>query len=286
MGIGQRVRRLPQWVMWRSGINRFARAQLVGDGRFVVAFHGVAAERHPQIGSAHPHHSADEFRFTLSWIAERFGFLTPEQFFEESTPGVLLTFDDGLNNNFEVALPILEQFEAPGLFFVTTQHVDEPANWLDYYRELAIDEWGSLANVPAALGQHFYNGVSAGRLRDVAAHPLVTIGGHTASHPFLTKCSDRELAFELAESRRRLQQITGRPIATFAYPTNDYDRRVALAVRAAGYKAAFAVWSKNVGVRNYEIRRIGLYKSSAAYLDGKLNGIYQRPYHGPAVNYH
>src|SRR5579863_6664983 len=34
---------------------------------------------------------------------------------------VLLTFDDGFRNNFEVAAPILKKYGAPALFFVSTR---------------------------------------------------------------------------------------------------------------------------------------------------------------------
>lgn len=68
------------------------------------------------------------------------------------------------------------------------------------------------------------------------------IESHTVSHPFLTKESDANLAYELTQSRATLESILGKPVRFIAYPYGDYNTRVINAVAAAGYSAGIAAW--------------------------------------------
>jgi peptidoglycan/xylan/chitin deacetylase (PgdA/CDA1 family) len=56
------------------------------------------------------------------------------------------------------------------------------------------------------------------QLRQLARHPLVTIGGHTTTHRNLAQAPAPAVAWEMAENRKFLQDITGQPVEHFAYP--------------------------------------------------------------------
>lgn len=56
------------------------------------------------------------------------------------------------------------------------------------------------------------------QVKDMAAHPLVTIGAHTISHAPLKLLSLEEARFEMVESRRRIEAQIDRPVRHFAYP--------------------------------------------------------------------
>jgi peptidoglycan/xylan/chitin deacetylase (PgdA/CDA1 family) len=66
------------------------------------------------------------------------------------------------------------------------------------------------------------------------------LGSHSLSHPDLRKLDDAELSRQLEESKAAVEQITGRPCRTLAYPFGLYDERVVAAAGAAGYELAFA----------------------------------------------
>ncbi len=261
----------------RLGLDALCRRILVKDGRFAVVLHGVSAQRVEGVPrEVQPSFSAGELEAALAWIGARFGFLSPEAFLR-GEPGVLLTLDDGLANNATNALPVLERFGAPAVFFASARHVRSPRDWLGPVRRLARSHWGEESKVPEALAADFFDGMSAEQLAACGRHPLVTIGGHSETHPLLTGCSDEALQAELVGSRRYLQQVSGQPVDLFAYPTGDYDRRVASAVRAAGYRAAFALDSRAVGMPAFEIPRVGLYGSAPGYLALKLSGLHRPP---------
>lgn len=71
----------------------------------------------------------------------------------------------------------------------------------------------------------------------------IEIGAHTVSHPILTSVPDADALQELAESKRELEAITGRPVRYFAYPNGkrgmDFDERHIAMARKTGFEAAF-----------------------------------------------
>ncbi len=109
----------------------------------------------------------------------------------------------------------------------------------------------SAAELDAAIGMiAARNGIDAAaqcrdlcmgwdELAKLAADPLVTIGSHTVSHPFLAKCDARTVLSEMTESRRMIEEKLGVRPDHFAYPVGAPDaagpREFALAAEA-GYK--------------------------------------------------
>ncbi|MES1951271.1 hypothetical protein S4A8_10456 [Salinisphaera sp. S4-8] len=81
--------------------------------------------------------------------------------------------------------------------------------------------------------------LSVEQLVELDAHPLITIGAHTVSHPDLRRTTDAELEYELVAGRRRLEQWLGHTVDTLAYPFGDTDVRVRRATAAAGYRRAY-----------------------------------------------
>jgi peptidoglycan/xylan/chitin deacetylase (PgdA/CDA1 family) len=62
------------------------------------------------------------------------------------------------------------------------------------------------------------------------------VGSHTVSHPQLPTLTDADLAFELADSRRQLEDLSGRAVTWFAPPGGHYDGRTLPAAREVGYR--------------------------------------------------
>jgi len=121
-----------------------------------------------------------------------------------------ITFDDGYKDNLYVAAPILERHGMPFTVFVSTGYIKSSSkNFLN------IDELKKLAEFPNAI-----------------------IGSHSVSHPSLVNCSDHQLDIELIDSKNFLEDIIGKAVKTFAYPSGLVDQRVRDAVEKAGYDLA------------------------------------------------
>ncbi len=121
---------------------------------------------------------------------------------------VVLTLDDGWENQYTYAFPLLKKYSMPATFFIFTN----------------------------AIGRkHFLTWEQVGELVSSG----MEIGGHTQSHPYLIKISDpKKLVAEIAGGKKIIESHIGRGITIFAYPFGQYDDAAVAAVKGAGYKAA------------------------------------------------
>lgn len=171
---------------------------------------------------------------------------------------VMLTFDDGYRSVLTHALPILERYEIPALVFACTGAMErrerfwydalaerEGEDAVDAAKSLDIPTWRAAIGRTAMLvtGDDPHAPLTVDELRTLAAHPLITIGAHTVSHPILARAPLPIQADEIGESKARLEEWVGRPIRAFAYPTGrpgvDYDEHTIEIVRGCGYEHAF-----------------------------------------------
>jgi peptidoglycan-N-acetylglucosamine deacetylase len=61
------------------------------------------------------------------------------------------------------------------------------------------------------------------------------VASHSQSHPHLTELAPDQLTWELAESRKQLEDWFQRPVRGFAYPYGDYNAAVKAELRRQGY---------------------------------------------------
>jgi peptidoglycan/xylan/chitin deacetylase (PgdA/CDA1 family) len=139
-----------------------------------------------------------------------------------------VTFDDGFRSVLEHGLPVLESLGVPATVFVSSAYADTPEL---PRRGAALDRF---LDGPDAH-ELFVMGWS--ELRTLTEHDW-EIGSHAVHHPLLTNLDDERLASELGDSKRRIEEMLGKPCLTLAYPTGDCDARVAEFARRAGYDAA------------------------------------------------
>lgn len=264
--------------LWNIGLTDSIRRLFSKGHRFVLVMHGVAGSFHPGIDrSNQPDLTASDLKTILKWLSENYHFLKPEEFFYSSNPGVLLTFDDGFANNYSVALPILEEYNAPAIFFVTLQHVLEPEDWLPATKVMVQNRSNVEIDLLNAVKNELYDGMNIEQLKSCADHNLITIGSHTLTHPFLSRCSDEELQGEIVGSKELIEKLIHKEVTCFAYPTGDYNAEVIKVVQEAGYLFAFASDPNMIGIPQFEIPRVGIYASDAWYLSMKLSGLHRRP---------
>lgn len=66
----------------------------------------------------------------------------------------------------------------------------------------------------------------------------VSIGAHSRTHPDLRTCGPGELESEVRGSKEDLEDLLGKPVTSFAYPTGLINDAVVAAVAAAGFTSA------------------------------------------------
>lgn len=81
-------------------------------------------------------------------------------------------------------------------------------------------------------------------LKRCAAHPLITIGGHSTTHRSLASLPEAEMRSELSDNKAFLENLLQTPVDHMAYPYGGKDQcgpREAAAARDSGFKTAIAV---------------------------------------------
>jgi len=91
------------------------------------------------------------------------------------------------------------------------------------------------------------------QVREMAGHPLVTMGAHTVNHPVLSQLSEEKVRAEISNSMEIIEERTGRPVSHFAYPYGISSaagpREFELAARC-NLKSAFTTESSNISRRH------------------------------------
>jgi len=121
----------------------------------------------------------------------------------------VVTFDDGTLDNYEVAFPILKQFSIPATFFVIGDQLEKPDSF-------------------------HINGRQADELLENGQD----LGGHSQTHPHLTKLSKEQIEEELSLSIEHLLRAHSVCDPCFSYPYGEFNAQIAAAVRSIGYCCA------------------------------------------------
>jgi len=169
----------------------------------------------------------EQFRSQLQWAAQHFTITNIETFaglwdqdadiHRWSKPPLLFTFDDGRENNYAVAAPLLESFGGRGVFFVVPEFVERgsTAQALSFYRtrinpdsedgdedgNQALDEWKSM---------------NAAQIEDLVSRGH-TIGNHSLTHERLAGLTRQQLEQEIGDSARKLSSWIHKPVDAFAW---------------------------------------------------------------------
>ena len=159
----------------------------------------------------------------------QYRFVSPEKALEVLRSGrppgaryVCLTFDDGYEDFYLSALPLLREYKAPATVFLVTDCLGATNRW---------DQVHNLGAIPLLSLRQVLELDSQG----------VEFGSHSASHRRLTSLKSEELTREVRGSREALEQLLGHEVRFFCYPHGDQSPEVREEVRDAGYAGACGI---------------------------------------------
>lgn len=95
-----------------------------------------------------------------------------------------------------------------------------------------------------------HRALSVEELRLLSDSPMIDIGAHTVSHPFLGRSSTAQQRAEIEESKRYLDELLGIDVKSFSFPHGSYNQTTLTSVREAGFMAACTVHQEAVTVRS------------------------------------
>lgn len=138
---------------------------------------------------------------------------------------VALTFDDGFQNFYTTAFPVLEQYGFKATVFLVTDCCDNQNVWE--------------ADSPDIPTSKLLSWTEIKELHKCG----IEFGSHTRTHPDLTRISNAAATREITESKAAIENALGAEVTTFAYPYGRFNT----AVRAIAGKTFAAACSTNLG---------------------------------------
>ncbi|MEH6649127.1 MAG: polysaccharide deacetylase family protein [Motiliproteus sp.] len=174
---------------------------------------------------------------------------------------IILTFDDGYEDNHRNLLPLLQEFDFKAVVYALA---DE---------QLTRNEWDIPGGEPPAALMNYE------QLKACHNSGRIEVGSHGLSHAHLPGLTQNQLGIELEQSKLRLESLLGTEVVSFAYPYGDYGDREVECARAAGYLFAIATVSGPVHLSEnfFKIRRVNLMPSDKGFqFWKKTSGVYLR----------
>ncbi len=157
------------------------------------------------------------FRRQIEYLnKEKYNVVSMEKLVESVKEGeklppktVVITFDDGFENNFLWAFPLLSKYDMPATIFLITGHVGKDEGYLNWDQIRVMRK----------------NGIS--------------FGGHTRNHVYLPSITDgNSMLTEIDGCAKDIMINTGARPELFCYPLGAFNDAVKDVVKRSGYKGA------------------------------------------------
>jgi peptidoglycan/xylan/chitin deacetylase (PgdA/CDA1 family) len=123
---------------------------------------------------------------------------------------VMITLDDGWEDNYIYAFPVIKEKKVPVTIFLSTAQIGVEKEILNWQQ-----------------------------IEEMADSGLVEFASHGANHKRLRDLNDEEVLSELTESKTTIEEKFGKTVKSFCYPYGAVDRRVRKLVFKAGYTIDF-----------------------------------------------
>ncbi|MFH1563268.1 MAG: polysaccharide deacetylase family protein [Nitrospirota bacterium] len=155
--------------------------------------------------------SAKKFRQQMAYLKKHgYSPITFKELKNGQIPNnpVIITFDDGKENNYTQAFPILKEFGFKSVMFLIAQRLEINPNQLKQMQIYGIE-----------------------------------FGGHTKTHPNLLKIPNDEVKNEIEGCKKELEKRLNTKIIAFSYPygAGAYDDKIKQIVKETGYSFACGI---------------------------------------------
>lgn len=168
------------------------------------------------------------------------------------SPKVILSFDDGYEDNFTDAFPILKEFGYSAIFYLPYNFIGKDDMYPRDKKESNLIQHNRIMDWTQIKSIH-----NAG----------MEIGSHTLSHQNLTKMNATKAKKEIFESKNRLEQKLGLKVTSFCYPGGYFNEKHVYWTEKAGYLSACT--TANGCYQNgskYKIPRIAVLASDTFFI--------------------
>jgi len=289
----------------------------------VVYFHRVSDNLDPFLGAI----STAVFEQQMKFLARHYRVVSlaeaTKRLRQSSPPEpvVAITFDDGYQDNYLNAFPILQRYGLPATIFLTTGSIDSRERlWFENLSLSVKKTAQTFIDLEIGIPRRIWMRTDAERLqaknlmialvrtlpdrqrRQVVAEILaqlgakpeteetmltwdqirwmkqrgIDFGGHTVTHPFVSRLEPDQAVWEVSECKRRIEEELQTPVEHFAYPNGregDFEAWSKQLLHEAGYRAAVStLWGVNYPSTDpMELRRGQPWEENPAVFAAKLD---------------
>jgi len=123
---------------------------------------------------------------------------------------IAVTFDDGYENNYINAYPVLKALGLHATIFI----------------------------IPAMVGTEGY--MTWPQILEMSESGVITMGSHSMTHLWLPDQPEQKMDSEIRDSKRAIESHLNKEVRAFSYPLGGFNKNVREKVVKAGYKIAVA----------------------------------------------
>lgn len=172
--------------------------------------------------------------------------ITPDQYYDYLTKGtplpekpVMLTYDDTDEEQFRIAKPEMDKYGFKGVYFIMTISIGRP-------RYMTKEQIKQLSDEGHVIASHTWDHHRVDKLKD--ENKIQYRGRDTVVN---------EWDFQLLNTRKKLEELTGKPVEYFAYPFGIWSKEALPEVEKRGYKMAFQLSTPRDSAQPlYTVRRM------------------------------
>jgi len=160
-----------------------------------------------------------------------------------------ITFDDGYQNNYEFALPILKKYKFTATCYIVSNNVGGINYW---------DVEKGVTRKPMMNHDEIRGWIDEG----------MEIGSHSSNHLHLSGLSDNQLKEEILHSKIKLENEYNTEVKHFCYPYGDKNRRLVEFVKKCGYISATTTTRGLVSAKSnfFELPRVLIHHRTYPHL--------------------
>ena len=159
---------------------------------------------------------------------------------------IILTFDDGYEDNYKIAFPILKKYQFKCIIYLVSH--------------LNYNKWD--VEVPENPEKKFPL-MTWDMIKEMQEYGI-EFGGHTMTHQKLAHIPFEQAKEEITKSTQFLEEKLGEKLVCFAYPYGDLNEQVKEFVKNSSYSFAVATDSGDLSFSEdlFQIRRIGIFPTN------------------------
>jgi peptidoglycan/xylan/chitin deacetylase (PgdA/CDA1 family) len=244
-----------------SGYCLLSKVFRMGRGARILCYHSICDEPTSTFAV-----STQDFARQMEFLTAQYSLTTVDQIaarLREGRPplsrSVAVTIDDGYEDAYTYAYPILKEFEIPATLFLSVRFI------------------GMSASRKAVSGVSTSNFLTWQQVRTMASEGI-TFGSHTLNHNSLTSLTREAVTYQLEQSKLRLEAELGEPVTGLSYPYGsfrDFDKSVKRSAATAGY--LWAVTGIN-GINHHRADLFALRRTKVEKDDGMV--VFRRAMRG------